>query len=451
MIKKADRFTVVSLFLCFSFYLFFAFFDGPVICVDSPSYISMQSSSEPLYPLLLAFARIIFKAFPEGVDLYFVVLFQSLLAAAAAFVLTKYLKKELKLSKAGAFFILGIPLAVSLLCRFAARRGSMYSNSILTEGITISLYLIFFRHLLEYVYHQRQKSLVWCMGLCFFMISARKQMIIALMMLVFSILFIAVWKKSLTYGLLTVTGSFVLVLGASAILDIGYNYMVRGEKMIHSGDVRFITTVAFYTATGEDVILIEDPQVGELFGEIWGQCEEQGYLRNSAGQGWSNRVSHFGDHYDHIQIDTMWPMVNSHVQGNYECRQEQISEYADQIMKEISRAVIPAHFSEVLGIFADNFLAGLILTVSQYHVVFIYYSGAVYLFYLIMVVLLVKRGKEGKTATFAIWTFLSILVNVSLVSLVIFCQTRYTIYNMPLFYMSLIAVLDRSFRKDRGR
>ena len=89
MIKKADRFTVVSLFLCFSFYLFFAFFDGPVICVDSPSYISMQSSREPLYPLLLAFARIIFKAFPEGVDLYFVVLFQSLLAAAAAFVLTK--------------------------------------------------------------------------------------------------------------------------------------------------------------------------------------------------------------------------------------------------------------------------------------------------------------------------------------------------------------------------
>ena len=80
--------------------------------MDSPSYISMQSSREPLYPLLLAFARIIFKAFPEGVDLYFVVLFQSLLAAAAAFVLTKYLKKELKLSKAGAFFILGIPLAV---------------------------------------------------------------------------------------------------------------------------------------------------------------------------------------------------------------------------------------------------------------------------------------------------------------------------------------------------
>lgn len=38
-------------------------------------------------------------------------------------------------------------------------------------------------------------------------------------------------------------------------------------------------------------------------------------------------------------------------------------------------------------------------------------------------------------------TLLSILCNVGLVSLVIFCQTRYTIYNMPLFYISLILLL----------
>ena len=38
-------------------------------------------------------------------------------------------------------------------------------------------------------------------------------------------------------------------------------------------------------------------------------------------------------------------------------------------------------------------------------------------------------------------TLLSILCNVGLVSLVIFCQTRYTIYNMALFYISLLLLL----------
>ena len=37
---------------------------------------------------------------------------------------------------------------------------------------------------------------------------------------------------------------------------------------------------------------------------------------------------------------------------------------------------------------------------------------------------------------------LSIFFNVGLVSLVIFCQTRYTIYNMALFYIALILMLN---------
>lgn len=450
MKKKVDIYTITSLTFCFSFYLFFAFFDGPVICVDSPSYINMQSSREPLYPLLLAFARGIFRYFPEDFYLKFIVLLQSLLAAVAAFVLTKYLKDELNLPEWSAYLALGMPLAVSFLCRFLAKRGSMYSNSILTEGITISLYLVFFRFLLEYVIHHTQKSLFWCIVLSFLMISARKQMVIAFILLLFSILYIAVRKKSVTYGMLTAVISFILVLGSNAVFDVGYNYMVRGEKVAHSGDVRFIATVAFYTAESEDSDFIEDLGVRELFGEIWDLCNEQGYLGNSTNQGWVNRVSHFGDNYDHIQIDTMWPMVNTYVQEHYECRQEQISEYADQIMEEISKAVIPVHIPEIIRIFTDNFLSGLVLTISQYHVIFIIYSIIAYMIYLALTVFLLKRRGEKKVIIFSILTFASIIINVSLISLVIFCQTRYTIYNMPLFYMSLIVMITVFFRGKVG-
>lgn len=52
--------------------------------------------------------------------------------------------------------------------------------------------------------------------------------------------------------------------------------------------------------------------------KIYDVCEEKGYLKHSAGQGWFNRVTHFGDYYDCIQIETMGPMITQYVQANYE-------------------------------------------------------------------------------------------------------------------------------------
>ena len=43
------------------FYLYFAWHDGVVICEDSPTYINMNITREPLYPLLLEIMRRIFR------------------------------------------------------------------------------------------------------------------------------------------------------------------------------------------------------------------------------------------------------------------------------------------------------------------------------------------------------------------------------------------------------
>ena len=52
------------------FYGFFAIYDGAVICVDSPSYINMHISREPLYPIFLSVLRHIFS---DGTDFYLTV------------------------------------------------------------------------------------------------------------------------------------------------------------------------------------------------------------------------------------------------------------------------------------------------------------------------------------------------------------------------------------------
>lgn len=161
--SRHTLYSVALLATSLLFYGFFAIYDGAVICVDSPSYINMHISREPLYPIFLSVLRHIFS---DGTDFYLTVaaFLQSLLAAFAAYILTDYLRKELKLSLVISYIILAFPLATSLLCRFAAKRSSMYSNSILTEGIACSLFLIFFRYLFEYCLHQTKKSLtVFCL------------------------------------------------------------------------------------------------------------------------------------------------------------------------------------------------------------------------------------------------------------------------------------------------
>ncbi|MCM1175716.1 MAG: hypothetical protein NC341_11800 [Blautia sp.] len=45
--------------VCLLFYLFFPLCDGPVWCVDSMSYASMDISREPLYPVFLALMNVV--------------------------------------------------------------------------------------------------------------------------------------------------------------------------------------------------------------------------------------------------------------------------------------------------------------------------------------------------------------------------------------------------------
>lgn len=220
---KPDTFSAVLLGICLCFYLFFAFYDGAVICVDSPGYISMRLSREPFYPLFLAFFRKLFSSFPNDFYLTAVAFFQSGLMAFATWALVRYLWKELRLPKAVALVALAMPLGVSFLCRFAAKRESMYSNSILTEGIVIALYLLFFRYLLEYCLHQNRKSLILSSILVFVMVSTRKQMFMTLALLIICVVAVNIFRKKTLWGIWTVILCTLGILSCSMLLDVGYN------------------------------------------------------------------------------------------------------------------------------------------------------------------------------------------------------------------------------------
>lgn len=431
---KKNRFQGSLLFICILFYAFFTWLDGAVICVDSPSYIDMSLSREPLYPLFLGFFRLIFGNGERY--LYAAVIVQGLLSAAAAWSLAGFLTKEFQRNRLDNLVLVSLPLLVSLLCRFAAKRSAMYSNSILSEGICIPLFLLFARWLLDYCFHKGKKALGIAAVLSVLMISARKQMLITVLLLVLAIVFTELQKKKILYtlGKAALFGMAVLLLVSG--IDRGYNYVLRGESVRHSSDDRFLLTVVFYEAERGDAEKIANQETRELFLEIYDICEEQGFLGHSAGKGWFNRVDHFTNHYDNIQIDTMWPMIRAYVDGNMSGSEVAREAEIDRIMDEITDSLLFSKIGGIFGVFADNVLAGLVTTVANMRKLLVIYA---IIAYSSMVVLWglnrKKRGFRSRENILALYTAVSILLNVGAVSAVIFCQTRYMIYNMPLFYM----------------
>lgn len=270
-----------------------------------------------------------------------------------------------------------------------------------------------------------------------------------LALLIICVVAVNIFRKKTLWGIWTVILCTLGILSCSMLLDVGYNYILRGNAVRHTNDSRFVTTMAFYTADRSDAEYIKDEEVRTLFLEIYDVCEEKGYLKHSAGEGWFNRVTHFGDFYDCIQIDTMGPMITQYVQANYGGGEVEEGKKVDQIMRMINVSVMPHNALNIIGSFLDNVLSGMITTVAKRNILLNWYSFFIYIIYVILLIWNVRIRGHEKTAVLAGLTLLAIVGNVTLVSLVIFCQTRYTIYNMGLFYICMVVMLYNLFRHWR--
>lgn len=444
--KEKDFNKLISiLFLCISMaiYLFFGFYDGAFLFNDSESYITMSFAREPVYCMVLAF----FRFLNEENYLILTVIFQSILAAFAGWKLADYIRCRLQIHWLYSAVLYVIPIFASLLNRFFAGRAAMYSNSIQSEGIAISLYLLFVLYVLKYCFEKSGKALVIASIISLVLISTRKQMIVTLALLICVVLWQGLCQKQMKKALVRTLICVVSVLCLVRVLDCTYNYVLRGSFVSHSSDNRFLSTMVFYNAEEKDADYIEDEKIRNLFLNIYHICDEKGYIAEHAGEGWLNEVSHFGQHYDHVQIDTMWPMIRQYAADTLgDVEQTLYDKETDRVTSIIIKSIAPHQITKLIKCVVNNFLEGLITSIAQMNKIFMVCAVVIYAVYMVLLVKLLLALRMAKremveavlrpTLEFAGFTILAIIINVGLVSLVIFCQARYTIYNMPLFYMS---------------
>ena len=486
--KGLESFKILSFVLPFIFYIGIAALDGPVWCVDSQSYVSMDFSREPVYPLFLALIRKIFEIFNFSGEfheqpsyLFCAVIIQSLLWVYASWRLGNEVRNVAsRYLKAGSALFLGYAgvlsqMAVASLNRFAAKRGSMYSECIMTESLAIPLFVIFTIELwnLHRVYLRNTLIRVFLLGVL--IASIRKQMLICLILWGFSAfviyLFInrqeGIHKFFIT--VLMIFAAFVCITG----LDRIYNSAIRGRFVEHIGNSKGGLDTVLYTARSEDAELFKDyegfPDLDALYTDIYETCKEQqltidfapGYENgedsNVFNSDWPAMASHYAESYDVIGFDIVQVKCDAYVAEHFpdlELCDAQLKE--DQIEGILLKGLLKNAFDRIrkgegkpiIYVFTANVLKAFVISVANISPrVLIMVSLFMYTLFLTSFVLLFLSSVFGNWGNeknvkddfllFAFLTLSGIAINSVVTGSMIFPQPRYMCYGMGLFYLAL--------------
>ena len=436
----------MMLALCILFYLFFSFYDGYVWGADTNTYVTMSISREPLYPIYLACFR---KIFGDGETyLLWAVVGQGILLGTSIWTVVTYLVKKIQLPKLLYFVMIMCGLGVSMLCRFAAKRGSMYSNSLLSEGLAIPFFLFFFRFLYAYALDQKKKDFIMAAVFSFLLISIRKQMTVSLLLLCLVYFVCKVREKKWFQGIWQSVLILIAVFGIATFFDCTCNLFIHGSFVRHANDNRFVMTMVFFEADREDGQYIENEEVRELFYQIYDTCEAQGYFIGRDGKDWYERSTLFADHYDNIQLDTMYPAIEAYVMER-DAEGIHTNLEIDEVASQMMNPLLPRVIGKIIITAFDNIMNGLMTTVAVKTRVLIPYVYVIYLLYIALLCYIYKLERMSPVFILGSLILVTILVNVTLVAMVIFSQSRYTIYNMPLFYMGGVVMLYTAVKQKR--
>lgn len=415
---------------------------------DTDTYIHMHTDREPLYPLFLLLFRSIFKQYA----LTATAAAQNILAIAACYLLICCITKIFRLKWLGCACVTGLVLVPHILTPLSSASNMVLTNSILSEGITYSLFYLFVYFLSEAVLGEHFHSKALLGGLLTALLNslARGQMMAMLLAWGVAACYICLrsgkWKK-ITLVILGVA----LAFGVRSVSVKTYNYVVNGQFVGNSGAGTTFLTNILYSATQEDAADIENPEEKQLFEDIFlrAQDDELNYIY--APEGFLEQALYHEDTHDKLKFEHVEKYVTWYVSDRMEesgvFRETEI----DRTALELGKKILPHSFKRWLYVYFCVALSGFVRTVAVIHpllnlyAVFLYGAGAV-----LTVWSLLKRGMT-KAVRCVLLAVLLVCANVFATSVTIMCLSRYMIYNMPVVYIAGFLLLREIWQEKKRK
>ncbi len=462
-IENYSRTDFILLAICLLFYLFFPVFDGPVWCRDSLSYASMSISREPLYPMFLALMRVRHGTEISEAGMMAVVIVQSLIAGFTTWYAGYMISKTKNRSRILQIATIVFQLAVSLLCRFAAVRSSVYTDCIMTEGLCLSLFVLFIVELYLGIIGERNRHTAAALILSFLLINTRKQMLITLiiMSVVFSWYYMIQRRKTKKFFVLILLILSLLLTGN--LLDRTYQYAVRGAWIEHCHDSMGFLCVLLYTSDVEkDQELFKDETLKKLYLAIMEQASQNQILYDDAEQGWLPLSEHFANSYDAIGYGIINPVIEGYIREHFPYSEVEMALKYDEICNQMIITLLHQKRGPLLQVWFYNIWRGFVNSIAKATNLLSLYSLAAYLGVGMMALYLTVQKRKlqdicrqmseitvyenrveqiERSLVFLFIVMIAIIVNSLAVGLTIFTQPRYMLYNMGLFYTAVSMML----------
>lgn len=481
--RHEARFKLLSVILSSVFYFGIALIDGPVWCVDTESYVIMNFSREPVYPLFLLGLRRLFDALnitaqPYNLPAYLTlaIILQSLLWILATCYIGFYILNITKnLGEKKSIFL----SAIAMLCqigvaginRFVANRGSMYSESLMTESLAMPLYVIFMVLLIKSFDEYNRMTLIKLFLLSILVCSIRKQMLIVLITWGFASfifhIFVPKYRdlKKFAVTFIVIVMAFISI----NLIDCSYNYAIRGVFTTHTGNSKGGLDTLLYTANVDDDQLFADadkdkfPNAVALFDEIYLQCKElkltidyaPGYeLQEDSSvfnSDWASMAGHYADSYDVIGFDVVLPILKTYVADNFPeldevhaaIKQDQVEQFLFKtLLKNTLKNVTNGNDRGAVYVLTANVLKAFVISNANISPeILIKVSLVIYFIYLVVFIALLLKRKTY-SANIAARMMLIVMAGIAINSVVtgsmIFPQPRYMCYAMGMFYLALV-------------
>lgn len=438
--KKTDYIVLGILILIFGYFTFFCEMRE---LGDSFQYLNQMVSREPVYALLL-------KLFTGVFGEYYLLplaVFQNVLAIVSIYWLYLRLTDMFRLP---ALFQWGIPaalLAPHLLTPLAARSGMIITNSIMTEGIAVSLYYVWFGMMLTLLlgkYAKKQTPRIVLSGLLSWILAMiRGQFLLCIAVWLLVSVFILFLQRDYKKILFVAIG-FVVIMAGKSYLTKAYHYAESDLFVSTTSGKPMMLANIVYLSDVEDGKDIENVRLREAYENIVRMVDEQELSIEYASGNIIDRAQFHEYGHETINFEIIDPEIEAVVEEqkgvtslDYELSLLHIDEYAGEVIGAVLPNVLPEFVQNYLVISALGFVRSIAVDRSILPV----YALVMYIVAVVLILILFKRNHESPGAYFMLLTLVLICGNVFGTSIMIQCISRYMIYNLPFFYIAGMAML----------
>ncbi len=397
---------------------------------DSEQYITMHIHREPLYPLFLAFFRVLCG---DGY-LTVVAVAQNVLTAVGIWVFAEYIASHFGLRLWEELLVVMIQLVPHLMTRYVSALHIFLENSVMSEALCIPLFHFFLYFLLRMLFENKLRDRILGLVFAFLLSMARGQMMTTILVWMVLLLGQIIFHKR--YRVLWVpVVAVAMVFGLRSLSVHIYNYGVTGYFMGNTyGQVNTLTNV-IYACDKEDGEVFEEGSLErEFFERFYAEADAMEANYKYGGDTFAERAGHLEEYHDKLKFDILEADMSAYYFGLGEVDYYQQSSMSDEMAGRMLVKLLPVCFGQWLYDYVLLCVNGFVRSIAVVHPLISPLALLIYVAAAALAVWQIWRKKESDAAWVMGVAFLFIAANVCATSITIMCLSRYMIYGFSLFY-----------------